>query len=131
MHFLFVGRFASIVLWVTVFSNITNLTQKKKKKSADMDNIYNCRFTLTPKPHLPLLIYLYLTWLLKKKQPYIFKVFHEESLAIDVVYFWGNGPICYGLIAIPCAIDFNFVQKPGNLRLFPKKKCSLGPTYVT
>jgi hypothetical protein len=35
MYFLFVGRFASIVLWVTVFSNITNLTQKKKKKSAD------------------------------------------------------------------------------------------------
>lgn len=34
MYFLFVARFASIVLWMTVFSNNPKLTPKKKK-SAD------------------------------------------------------------------------------------------------
>jgi hypothetical protein len=56
----------------------------------------------------------------KKKQPYIFKVLHEESPAIDVVYFWGNGPICYGLITIPCAIYLTLYKNLGTLDFSPK-----------
>jgi hypothetical protein len=57
----------------------------------------------------------------KKKQIYIFKVLHEESLAIDVVYFWGNGPICYGLITIPCAIYLALYKNLGTLDFSQKR----------
>lgn len=86
----------------------------KKEEERWLDDIYNCRITLTPTTFAPFDLPMF-NMILKKKQTYHFKVLHEDLLAIDVIYFWGNGPICYGLITIPCTIYLTLYKNLGTL----------------